>query len=285
RSEGRDIPDHAAPVGIAPEPAPTDRDQSNSDSTPSGVPRGGGMAPVAPGPPESAGGLDTDAVRRAWPDVLDAIAKIKRVTWALLSQHAHVMDYTPPNLVLGVSSAGLAQTFERGSHRDVVRQAVLDTIGITVSVHARPDSGAPTGTPHPDDLAQPPAAEPGAEPGVSGSNTGIDTPHPASETAETSPAPERRAPGREAVRRPPRTATRRRPEPTIEPGGWGSNAVAPAPEWATPPATEQPPEIIDKAPVEEEGSRDDEDVEDAGEVGIPVVTSILGGVVIDDQRD
>ncbi len=283
RSEGRDIPDQAAPVGIAPEPEPLTRSQERlpaADDEDTQGHRDNSNTPNAQV------GLDTDAVRRAWPDILDAIAKIKRVTWALLSQHAHVLDFAPPHLVLGVSSAGLAQTFERGSHRDVVRQAVLDTLGITVSVQARPDSGAPTGTPHPDELARPSPAEPAVEPGRGSIGAVPPEAGPAQATgAESSIETERRAPEREAARRPPRTATRRRPEPTIEPGGWGSTTVAAAPEWATAPAAEPAPQIIEQAPVEEEGSRDDEDVEDAGEVGIPVVTSILGGVVIEDQRD
>ena len=280
RSAGRDIAEQPAPVGIEPEPAP---EPSAAQQEPRAASDGDDSrtSPDDPGSTDTRGGLDTDAVRRAWPDVLDAIAKIKRVTWALLSQHAHVMDYTPPYLVLGVSSAGLAQTFERGSHRDVVRQAVLDTIGITVSVQAKPDTAAPTGTPHPEELApsspsgppDPPVEPDGGQP------------------ERSAPASERKAPEREAVRRPPRTTTRRRPEPTIEPGGWGSNTVAPAPEWATTPATEQSTQateqvqVTEQPQVEEEGSRDDEDVEDAGEVGIPVVTSILGGVIIEDQRD
>ncbi|UIJ35155.1 DNA polymerase III subunit gamma and tau [Allobranchiibius sp. GilTou73] len=264
RSEGRDIPEVADPVGVAP-----------------------GGAGQGPGGPPSAqqsavgGGLDTDAIRRAWPDVLNAIARIKRVTWALLSQHAHVLEYDPPQLVLGVSSAGLAQTFERGSHRDVVRQALQEALGVTVTVTARTDSGAPTGTPQPDDLApaRPPAerADPGGQ---------QDAQPAANDTGAETSDPQPAAPV--AARRPQRSAPRKRSEPEVEPGGWGASS-APAPSWASEPAAQQPAAGVSATAVpmadEDEGSRDDEDVEDAGEVGIPVVTSILGGVVIEDQRD
>ena len=264
RSEGRDIPDVADPVGSVPPPSAAPAD---------------GAGPAQPAQPVGAV-LDTDAVRRAWPDVLDAIARIKRVTWALLSQHAHVLEYDPPNLVLGVSSPGLAQTFERGSHRDVVRQALQEALGVTATVHARTDSAAPTGTPQPDDLAQAVPAEERTDPEV---QPVAAVPEPAATTgrdAASDPQPAATA------RRPQRSAPRRRSEPEVEPGGWGASS-SPAPSWANEPAVERgvPARAVVPPVDDDEGSRDDEDVEDAGEVGIPVVTSILGGVVIEDQRD
>ncbi|MBO1756710.1 DNA polymerase III subunit gamma and tau [Allobranchiibius sp. CTAmp26] len=267
RSQGRDIPAVADPVGSP----SAERDTADDSDAPREA-----QPQVA-----AAGGLDTDAIRRAWPDVLNAIARIKRVTWALLSQHAHVLEYSPPLLVLGVSSPGLAQTFERGSHRDVVRQALQEALGVTVTVQARTDSGAPTGTPQPDDLApaRPPAerADPGEEQGAQPA---------ARETGTKAPDPQPAALA--AARRPQRSAPRKRSEPEVEPGGWGASS-APAPSWASEPATPQASAGVTgptvPAPDDDEGSRDDEDVEDAGEVGIPVVTSILGGVVIEDQRD
>ena len=39
------------------------------------------------------GGMSTDDIRRAWPDVLDRIFRIKRVTWTLLSQNAQVAEF------------------------------------------------------------------------------------------------------------------------------------------------------------------------------------------------
>ena len=273
RSEGRDIPEAADPVGISPD-GPTDAPNSPQAAQP------------------AAAVLDTDAVRRAWPDVLDAIARIKRVTWALLSQHAHVLEYDPPNLLLGVSSPGLAQTFERGSHRDVVRQALQEALGVTATVHARADSGAPTGTPQPEELTQaPPPAEhpdPVVQEGVQQGAAHVESVSPP--RVGDAPAPEPAAPAA-AARRPQRAAPRRRQEPEVEPGGWGAT-TAPAPSWASEPAAQRPlaggaagPVTSPPVAEDDEGSRDDEDVEDAGEVGIPVVTSILGGVVIEDQRD
>lgn len=87
---------------------------------------------------QSRGGLSTDDIRRAWPDVLDRIFRIKRVTWTLLSQNAQVMHFDGERLVLGASSGGLASTMSRGQHPEVVRQALIEAIGVDVRVEARP---------------------------------------------------------------------------------------------------------------------------------------------------
>ena len=88
-----------------------------------------------------AGGMSTDDIRRAWPDVLDRIFRIKRVTWTLLSQNAQVVEFDGQRLVLGASSEGLAATMARGQHPEVVRQALIEAIGVDVQVEARPMGG------------------------------------------------------------------------------------------------------------------------------------------------
>ena len=71
------------------------------------------------------GGLDTDAVRRSWPDVLAKVYAIRRVTWTFLSQHAQVLDYDGRGLVLGIATEGLVRTFHHGSHAEVVRLSLI----------------------------------------------------------------------------------------------------------------------------------------------------------------
>ena len=83
------------------------------------------------------GGMSTDDIRRAWPDVLDRIFRIKRVTWTLLSQNAQVAEFDGRRLILGATSEGLAGTMSRGQHMEVVRQALIEAIGVDVAVEAR----------------------------------------------------------------------------------------------------------------------------------------------------
>lgn len=130
-------------------------------------------------------GISTDDIRRAWPDVLDRIFRIKRVTWTLLSQNAQVLEYDGERLVLGANSQGLAATMSRGQHPEVVRQALIEAIGVDVRVEARPvgpneatqagasSGGAPAASapsgPAPDAPGRPQGFGPGASPTAPGS--------------------------------------------------------------------------------------------------------------------
>ncbi len=84
------------------------------------------------------GGIDTAAIRRAWPDVLGWIFKHKRTTWTLLSEHATVHDYDGTKVVLGISTVGIANTFRHGPHADLVRQALIDVLGVDARVEGIP---------------------------------------------------------------------------------------------------------------------------------------------------
>lgn len=183
------------------------------------------------------GAIDTDAVRRAWPDILDRIFNLKRVTWALLSQHAHVVDYDGQRLMLGTSTQGLADTFRRGQHPDVVHQAVLDAIGVDCRVEAiAQDGDSPSSTdvgPPPPGGGQPPAGSGGPDrnqrpsggaPGGSGGSGA----RPAA-TAPPAGAP-----------RPPTSNAAAEIGGATPPGGWDADSrdswgspAGPPPDWAT----------------------------------------------------
>ncbi|WP_226343729.1 DNA polymerase III subunit gamma and tau [Agilicoccus flavus] len=101
-----------------------------------GGPTSPGSAPSAAQP--ARGGLDTDALRRAWPDVLAKVFAIRRVTWTFLSEHAQVLDYDGDRLLIGIATAGLAQTFRNGHHGEVVRQALIEARGVDTRVEGVP---------------------------------------------------------------------------------------------------------------------------------------------------
>ena len=107
----------------------------------------------APAPQVASGGIDVAAIRRAWPDILGWIFKHKRTTWTLLSEHATVHDYDGSKVVLGISTVGIANTFRHGPHADLVRQALIDVLGVDARVEGipTPDAAlaAPSGEAHP----------------------------------------------------------------------------------------------------------------------------------------
>jgi len=113
---------------------------------------------VEPGKPEvadpgQATGVDLITVRRLWPDVLSAVAAMKRTTWSFISQNASVRDVTNDRLTLSFSTAGLRDVFlSRSDHQDYVREALIQVLGVDWKIDAIVDpSGAP----------DPPAVDPG----------------------------------------------------------------------------------------------------------------------------
>ena len=254
-------------------------------------------APPATGP----GGLDTAAIRRAWPDVLAKIFALKRSTWTFLSEHAQVLELDGQRLLLGISTVGLANTFRRGQHAELVRQALIDVLGVDVRVEGiptpDPSLSAPSGEAHP---SVSPENGPGGQPAAAPAE------RPASGGQPQRGGDGRTGgdPGGAGVVGGPRTPARESGD-----GGWASASAAPGsgPSWAsdTPDpagsptaaeptrsrlaqareavAAEQPEPAPEQRVADDSvASADDEDVEALGEVGRPVIERILGGTVIDE---
>lgn len=104
-------------------------------------------AQPAPAPaPAAANGPDTEMLRRRWPEVLETLGRLKKATWVLVSQNALVADLDATTLRLSFTAPGLATAFRGGTHADVVKQAVRETLGFDVRVEAvlaEPGGGAP----------------------------------------------------------------------------------------------------------------------------------------------
>jgi len=252
-------PSPAAP-GAAPVAAPAGSSTAPSrDTADTGVP-----VPAAKGP----GGLDTDALRRSWPDVLAKLFEMRRSTWTFVSQNAQVADYDGQRVLLTISTSGLATTFRRGPHAEYVRQALIDVLGVDARVEGVP---ADQGT----------AAVP------SGTGLSPEDGQAAGPPVGATAAPE--IPG------PPPSATLSPPDPgppPPEPPTWSEAPPSPetAPSWASPMERA-------RATVAEEGeaetervaddsavSVDDESVDDGADVGVSVVERILGGTVVSEEE-
>ncbi|MEV5054119.1 DNA polymerase III subunit gamma and tau [Arthrobacter sp. LAR12-1-1.1] len=103
-------------------------------------PAGNGLAPAAapsPAPGPAAGpGADVEVLRRAWPEILQTLTKIKRSTWALVEPNAQVGHFEDHVLTLAFTTTGLAGAFGRADHADNLRQAIHKTIGIDCQIRA-----------------------------------------------------------------------------------------------------------------------------------------------------
>ncbi|MEC5192753.1 MULTISPECIES: DNA polymerase III subunit gamma and tau [unclassified Arthrobacter] len=109
-------------------PAPAPRPQNPSASpAPSAVPATAHAAGTGP---------DVEVLRRAWPEILQTLTKIKRSTWALVEPNAQVGHFEDHVLTLAFTTSGLAGAFGRADHSENLRQAIHKTIGIDCQIHA-----------------------------------------------------------------------------------------------------------------------------------------------------
>ena len=252
--------------GSSAEPAPPAEATRPADAA-----RPPDAAPPEPTSARAPGGIDTAAIRRSWPDVLAKLFSMKRTSWTFVSEHAQVLDYDGTKLTLGISTVGLANTFRRGQHAELVRQALIDVLGVDARVEGIPtpdaSSSAPSDAPQPTVTSSPGPGGPGGEhtggrsggspggqsggySGRSGGRSGASSP------AQSGPQPAPRDPG-------PASSTRQGasgPAPEAGAGGWASAPASPdtgpswgsaspvAPAWASepPPADEEvTPEFSD----------------------------------------
>jgi DNA polymerase-3 subunit gamma/tau len=115
----------AAESGDAPAAPP----RAAAESSP--VPRGGEPTPVVSANPEPAadGDLTTSDVRRVWPELLAVVKRHKRTTEALLKS-AQVHGLANGVLTLAATSPALAKMLGDDLNRDVLRQALLELLGV-----------------------------------------------------------------------------------------------------------------------------------------------------------
>ncbi len=118
---------------------PAAAQQRPADYAPAPVP----SAPAAAAPPAAAPAAagpaatgDVEVMRRAWPEVLQTLSKIKRSTWALVEPNAQVGAFDGQALTLAFTTPGLAGAFGRADHSENLRQAIHKTVGIDCQITA-----------------------------------------------------------------------------------------------------------------------------------------------------
>ncbi|MFC3298190.1 DNA polymerase III subunit gamma and tau [Arthrobacter agilis] len=223
------------------------------------------------GPPQAGGG-NVEMVRRAWPEIMDEVAKIKRATWLIVNVSAKPRSFEGNQLVLAFTNQGTAIGFQRGPHMDNVKQAIHTVLGLSCSIEAVHDAGGsgesgpkvpasqtgPGSTPGPGSAAPPaasadvpaPAAAAGA---AAGSTQRPDStaPAPASDS-QASPA----AAG--STQRPDSTAPAPAPatDPQVKPAAANESPAPPAAEnaggvWSDQHTTSSPTATGPGAPVQD----------------------------------
>ncbi len=223
-------------------------------------------APTQTGPsePAAAGAVDTETMRRMWPDLLRQVQGMKRSTWMIISANAQVHELSGGVLRLAFSNQGTARGFANGQHAETVGAAVMELLGVRVRVEpftaeasgADPSGGAGsrpgarTAAPGPGTSSEPPPDDGWSAPAPAQAPTST----PAQAPTPTPPS-DRSTGGERAAEHPPRTSR--------------AQQMAAAPLVAA---------------VHDVPSPDDPDVEDSGLTGEAVVQQLLGGKVIVEER-
>jgi DNA polymerase-3 subunit gamma/tau len=226
-----------------------------------------------------AGGVvDVEVIRRVWPDVVERLAGMRRVTWMMVRDHATVASFDGRRLVLALGNPGVLANFRSGAHGEFVQQALIDVLGVEAQVDvvdagsvASVASPAPAAAPRPE-AAQPAAGRQEGEP-TQRRDVPEESPHQPSAAPASAPAAER--------------------EP--EPAGWdapgaaeatttGAATTGAATTGAATTARDEPAPVRRPrvSPADDVPSRDDVDAADSDLVGRAVVEQLLGGKVIDE---
>ncbi|TDW90108.1 DNA polymerase-3 subunit gamma/tau [Kribbella pratensis] len=104
--------------------------------------------PAQSSAPAQAGGVGAVGlgdIRRLWPEVLEAVKAQRRFAWIMLSQNAQVIAIDDQTLTLGLVNAGARESFARSGSDEILRQAMIDTIGVDRRVEAVVDPSTDPG--------------------------------------------------------------------------------------------------------------------------------------------
>ena len=250
----------------SPQPAPPaserrgQAEQARPDGPASAPARAAAESPAAP--PVPSGAATTEAVRQAWPNVLEA-AKAKGRVAAIVIGNASVVTLDEGVLTIRFPRQGDVKGFQIGGYEDLLKQVLHAMFGINVAI--RPVTGGDT----------PPA--PGRRPGPAPAP-------PSAPHSQPSPSP---SPG------PPPAAPASQPPPSpATPGSAAPSAVQSrvARSDAAPSAggTDLPPLPPLPPPDDEDFDPDDEDMSSATVTdltGMALVQRELGGQIIAEYED
>jgi DNA polymerase-3 subunit gamma/tau len=271
-----DVSPAGPPVDVSPVVDPPPEAPPVSEPAPAGGPRA-----------SMPGGIDTDAIRRSWPDILAKIFTIRRATWTFLSEHTQVLDYDGKRLLLGIQTEGLTATFRRGQHAELVRQALSEVLGVDTVVEGIPSTQTDSSEPLSSGSHSHPATSQHAAPRgesqpsrtTSGTASSADASSPAAARSSSAPgspgvAGSPGAPGSPGLSSPGgQSPAAGRPERPSTPMQRARAVVA---QEASTRNTGSSPSAADDSMV----SADDENIAQVIDVGQPVIARVLGGTVI-----
>lgn len=92
--------------------------------------------------PTQSGPVDLMAVRRLWPEIVENVKNRRRLTWSLISASAQVAAIDDKTLTISLVNSGARDSFTRSGSDDILREAIIDVVGIDRKVEAIIDPSA-----------------------------------------------------------------------------------------------------------------------------------------------
>jgi DNA polymerase-3 subunit gamma/tau len=231
-----------------------------------------GSAAPAQQPQSAPTGADSGAVRRAWPQVVDAVGRRSKVAWVMVSQNVSVVGVEGRVLQLGFTNPGLRDNFPGSRSEEVLREALREITGTDWKLSAIVDPSAGNfGQSGP-----PPASPPSGGSFSSSPNPG--------QSGQFGAAPS----GGGGFATPPAVPQERTPSanpaPAESSAPTGTTAAAPGgpPDWAAPPESGADPGAAPAWAEPDMPDPDDEDVPDARVTARDLLISELGATVLED---
>ncbi|MCK1802874.1 DNA polymerase III subunit gamma and tau [Brevibacterium sp. R8603A2] len=114
-------------------PQPAAQQQGAAPQRPTSQQQPGPRAaePAAPG---AAAGAEIDAIRRAWPDILEALGRRSKLARAIVSSNAVPQAFAAGVLTLGFNNQGSVSGFTRGANAVKLAESVAEVLGIEARV-------------------------------------------------------------------------------------------------------------------------------------------------------
>ncbi|MGH3383009.1 MAG: DNA polymerase III subunit gamma and tau [Nocardioidaceae bacterium] len=160
-------------------------------TTPPAVPAPAAEATTPPPSGAGPGDFSLVDIRKMWPEVLDRVKEARRFTWIMLSQNSQVSGFDGTTLTVGLVNAGARDSFVNSGSDEILRQALIDALGVDWRIEAIVDSATTHG--QPDATSRPAAPDPphASTPGPPAPEVPTpETPAPETPEAPETPAPE-----------------------------------------------------------------------------------------------
>jgi len=93
------------------------------------------------------GPIDLLGVRRLWPEIIENVKVRRRLTWSLISTGAQVASMDDKVMAVSLSNSGARDSFMRSGSDEILRQAIIDVVGLDRRIEAIVDPSGSEASP------------------------------------------------------------------------------------------------------------------------------------------